>query len=474
MAKFQVDLLDVGAIEYGDSVLVQAGGLTALIDGGKTASGGQTESVIFGESVRHRPLDQQVSYLLDGKKEVDLVVVTHCHSDHIGCLPKLFEEGRISCKWALVADAQLGYGITADEDLLPDFSAMQPHHKLRLALREEPCLSDDPAEISAFIEDAAREYTDYVDFVKALRLKLGAKCVEYRGLSEADSPGIGALLAAMAPMQLKIYGPTITQLVHCASFLEGRADSGETEIAEALREKSNDLAAAYLSLRTLAADFDGESDAGANGNAVNNQSLVMSVSDGTHRVLLTGDMQFVKPQLDDDQVKTEMRNLIAAVEADAPFDFVKLSHHGATNGQSLEFLRRLKPGMLGISTGSRSRVHPTKATLDALAKLDTEANVEWARVDINGRCRYFVRNGKGRLSVRRNDLNDLTLPTDRAGDEAPASPPATRPGVEPAPLPKPAVTAGASDGNGFEVVVRLPPAGGKVSLTIEAQPSPLA
>ena len=38
MAKFRVHLLDVGAIEYGGSILIEAGGLTAFIDGVKIAS----------------------------------------------------------------------------------------------------------------------------------------------------------------------------------------------------------------------------------------------------------------------------------------------------------------------------------------------------------------------------------------------------------------------------------------------------
>jgi glyoxylase-like metal-dependent hydrolase (beta-lactamase superfamily II) len=120
MAKFQIDLLDVGAIEYGDSILIQAGGLTALIDGGKSASGTTTTAQVLGDTITHKPLDTQVRELLGGT-EVDLLVVTHCHSDHIGCLPRLFAEERLSCKFALLADAQLGYGISAGSDLLPDF-----------------------------------------------------------------------------------------------------------------------------------------------------------------------------------------------------------------------------------------------------------------------------------------------------------------------------------------------------------------
>lgn len=35
---------------------------------------------------------------------ISLLVVTHCHADHIGCLPELVANGDIVARWALVAD----------------------------------------------------------------------------------------------------------------------------------------------------------------------------------------------------------------------------------------------------------------------------------------------------------------------------------------------------------------------------------
>lgn len=470
MAKFQVDLLDVGAIEYGDSVLIQAGGLTALIDGGKSASGNSSSSVVLGETVSHKPLDVQIRELLGGTT-VDLLVVTHCHSDHVGCLPRLFAEGRLSCKYALLADAQLGYGIGVDAPLLPDFSEMAPKHKLQLALHEEPITSSDPAAIRAFIEDSAREYSDYLRFGKSIKTALGDQCVEYRGTLEQQSPGLTALLTAMAPMGLRIYGPSLTHLIRCAGFLEGRSeDMPEEELQEAIRKNNGDLAAAYRSLQPIPLDADLAGDGeGDNGNAVNNQSIVMSVSDGVNRVLLTGDMQFVKPQVADEELKAEMKQLIERVAADAPFAFVKLSHHGATNGQNLTFLRKLGARNFGISTGSRSGKHPTDATLDALKALAMETPIQWGRVDINGKCQY---SGTGGLTVSRKTLNDSTPAALRAGDAVEIPPAATVQPQPSAPMPTHRlVAAGGSDG--VEVVVRIPRGVARVNVTIEVTESPL-
>ena len=72
----EFNLLDVGETKYGDCIVVRQGNRSILID---AAHPGDTELLktqfrrIFGHS---------------GPYRFDLLVVTHCHLDHIGCLPE--------------------------------------------------------------------------------------------------------------------------------------------------------------------------------------------------------------------------------------------------------------------------------------------------------------------------------------------------------------------------------------------------
>ena len=65
--------------------------------------------------------------------DISLLVVTHCHSDHIGCLPALVENDIIRVERALVADENLGFPGGGQD------SVSEPNLKrLLAALREEP------------------------------------------------------------------------------------------------------------------------------------------------------------------------------------------------------------------------------------------------------------------------------------------------------------------------------------------------
>lgn len=459
MPKFAIHLLDVGAVDYGDCILCELPGATVLIDGGRTSSSRATSDVVKGEDVTHLPLQEQIRKKLgQTKAAVDLLIVTHCHSDHMGCLPELVRNGSLTTNWALLADPQLGYGIGADSDEPPPFQSMTLKHKLWLALREEPVYAASDDELRDFIEDTAKEYERYVGMVNKLQHELGAKCVLYRGPSEDLSPGFNALMSNFRQTGLKVYGPSESQLLNCAKFLEGRS---EDTIDAVLAGGSGDVVSAYKEAISELVGTDAE-DTGENGNAVNCQSIVVKFESGAHKVLLTGDMQFVKPQLDD-EIKQEVAQLLEDVTADAPFTFVKLAHHGATNGQNISFLKRLKAKMLGISTGSKSSKHPTEPTLQALESLGAQ-NVHWARVDVNGICSYVAKNGAAKLDLERGGLDDLTRPDERSGD-------VTVIAVKPEP-PKPVVAERriVEDGTVVEVSVRIPNRRTRVSFSIEIDP----
>lgn len=459
MSNFTVHLLDVGAFNYGDSILCRFGQTTILIDGGTPHSGAASQSVVLGEDIQHAPIQDQARSLLGqsgSKLTVDLLVVTHCHSDHMGCLPDLLQAGKLACDWALVADPALGYGITSDSDEPPLPERMSGRDKLWLALREEPLFDASDEQIAAFIADSADEYNKYVTFVNTLKDTLGNRCVVYRGNAETDSPGLGALLTQFSGTGLHIYGPTFELLAGCAERLIGRS---EDVMPDDVGDSVEDLVHAY---RTAVQSFPEQDSAdGEDGAAVNCQSLVMRVGPAGQQVLLTADMQFASPAVGD--ASPLVKTLLTAVNADAPFAAVKLSHHGATNGQNKTILTKWGAPLLAISTGSKSTKHPTEPTLTALEAIEN-TGVTWGRVDMNGRCTFTATQSTMALSVERGDVNDKTRPSARSGDAVVEGEP--RPSAEPSGV----VVAQRTSADVVEVHVTLPHRKTKVTVTIQVDP----
>src|SRR6266540_344460 len=145
----KIHLLDVGKAEYGDAVLCRFDDRSVLIDG---AHPGNQES-----KDGHTSIPAQLSRLLDQQNppyRVDLLVVTHGHQDHIGCLPFLVEHDLLEARFALVADPDFAWGRTGGPDVgpVPPSDAVR---RLVAALREEPLSvrSDDDA-IAELIADS--------------------------------------------------------------------------------------------------------------------------------------------------------------------------------------------------------------------------------------------------------------------------------------------------------------------------------
>jgi glyoxylase-like metal-dependent hydrolase (beta-lactamase superfamily II) len=95
--------LDMGREQYGDSILCRFGNKTVLIDAGHPSD--------FDGQEGYDSLPAQLEALLGTSPPFDLtlLVVTHAHNDHIGCLPKMIEAGMIEPEFALVADPDLGF-----------------------------------------------------------------------------------------------------------------------------------------------------------------------------------------------------------------------------------------------------------------------------------------------------------------------------------------------------------------------------
>ena len=189
----RVHLLDVGRREYGDAVLCELGTKRVLIDG---AHKGDQEIIA-----------QQLRDLLGGPAHVDLLIVTHAHQDHIGCLPHLVKNGVLTAKWALVADPGLGWGRSGEEPPPVDAKVS----RVVAALREEVPSED----FEQVLLDAVTLEESYADMLAKLAAD-GTKVVRYGRDSHA------ALVRAFRSIGLKILGPSETQLLVCAETIADR------------------------------------------------------------------------------------------------------------------------------------------------------------------------------------------------------------------------------------------------------------
>src|SRR5918997_7124507 len=113
-APVAIHLLDVGKGEYGDAILCQFGAESVLIDGGHSND--------YLRQNGHPSIPEQIAQLLNQPRpyRVSLLIVTHAHQDHIGCLPNLVANGYLTAEWALVADPGLGWGRPAAPNDAPD------------------------------------------------------------------------------------------------------------------------------------------------------------------------------------------------------------------------------------------------------------------------------------------------------------------------------------------------------------------
>ena len=82
----RIYLLDMGRPIYGDCILITHNSRRILIDGAHPGDRASILSQLKGILHQERPFS------------IDLLIVTHCHQDHIGCLPTLVGPGDLSIK----------------------------------------------------------------------------------------------------------------------------------------------------------------------------------------------------------------------------------------------------------------------------------------------------------------------------------------------------------------------------------------
>ena len=455
--EFQLTFLDMGRTKYGDCLLLQAGEFSVLIDGGHS---GDTVSRAGFESI-----PTQLERLLGAPApwNVSLLVVTHTHDDHIGCLPKLVAQGVLTADRALVADEGLGWG--HPDDLAHDaLSTISPSaRRLIAALREEPRtdLTTD-REIAEYLEDAGEQEGGYAAMLKTLHDQ-GTTVVRY------GRDDTAALVAAMAPLGMKILGPTAVHLVTCAASIQQDSIAILKQLGDRASDDTDDEDQEIDLYRQLTSSADAVADAGRLGAAVNDQSIVLLFKIAGRKLLLTGDMQFFEPGVSG--LDAEMTALRAAVAAEAPFDFYKIGHHGSHNAFGEAILAELGDTVnFGITGGSNDSGHPAAAVLTLLKQ--HQDDILWLRTDKNGQFRIH---GNADGLTEEHDKGTVNNTRKNIEDSLPAALPTPAPFVPPIPIvPPPSVTPPQPSGlsvDFVEVHTKVPHVSTKVTITIQVDPS---
>ena len=440
-------VLDMGSEKYGDSLLCVFGTTTVLIDGGH-------RSDYAGQS-GFDSIPKQLSELLSTQSpfKISLLIVTHCHADHIGALPQMVANGDLVPEWALVADEKLGFGRTSDGGGQDSYDAASDAvQRVVAALREEPQPDLSDSELDRFLEDAVTLEQRYKDMLKALSDR-GTRLLRYGRDKTVD------LESQFASTGIKVLGPTQDHLVLCADaiakYTKDTVDAVRSAMASDAALSERNL---YRQLATTRPISD-LADRIGKGAALNDQSIVLRFGPSADYVLLAGDMQFAQPEvpgLDD-----EMAKLLKEVNNAGPYKFIKLTHHSSYNGLDEAILNYWSATKLFAHTGGQKDPdHPDPGSLQLLKTNRSRLNFAFARTDRNGRIAVDTRNG---FTVSRGRLNDFTENTGASSGGDVQRPPAHQ--IEITEMPP---ATGAHDM--VEVIARVPVQSVRVTLTIDVEP----
>lgn len=437
----RVHVLDMGRTKYGDCILVTRGQRRILIDGAHPGDTARIRSQLKGLLGHNPPFD------------IDLLVVTHCHSDHIGCLPALIGDGDLTIKQALVADEKLGWGRDAGDNSPTDARGLSAAQRTLVAALQEEDHSDLPsAELAQFLEDAGTLEDKYIEMLEGL----GASVVRYGRDSAAK---VQQIETAFADFGLKVLGPTQNHLVQCAEAIAQGSDVVVSAVASDTPD-SSDLVEVYRRLcRRIASDAEFAADQPGVGAAKNDQSIVIKVAADGWAALLAGDMQFAEPEVPGlDSMMTALRQKV--VDA-GPYDFIKFTHHTSYNAVDASVLDEWAATKLFAHTGgSNDASHPDGGVLDLLTERQNQFT--FARTDRNGIITVEKAGGAVTMAVSKGQTNDFSVnvpedvpePIVKRDRERPTTP----------------VAGGRGGSDVIEVVTRIPHTATKVTVTIQVEP----
>lgn len=391
--------LDVGKTKYGDCILIERGGRTILVDG---AHRRDAESIV-----------SQLADLLSAAPPfaVDLLVVSHCHDDHLGCLPDLVAAGRLTAKNVLAVHADLGFGHDSDGASGRD-DAIGPGTRLLIAALQEEDHSGLPdEELAQFLTDAATVESRYREMLKTLR-DGGANVVPF---SRDAHQQIRQLEKDFADFGLQVLGPTYGQLETCAQAIgkdgaritDGLAAVAPEAAAADPRDDASRLVDAYRRMMRPSASDDLAADAyhKPGQGAKNDQSIVLKLAADGWSLLLPGDMQFADPMVDG--LDEEMESLLEAVNKAGPYDLIKTAHHTSDNGlDDVVFADWEGTPLFAHSGGVNDADHPNRRPLEVLKQHHGE--LTFARTDRNGQITVGDVGGRLTISKTTGRFNDFT------------------------------------------------------------------
>ena len=394
---------------------------------------------------------------------ISLLVVTHCHSDHIGCLPAMVATGTIVVDDALVADEALGFGRS-----VPDGADAAPHpdglsetvRRVVAALREEPRgINETDEELQTFLVAADNLESGYGEMLATLAAA-GTNVIRYQGQA------LAALQEKYRALGFQVFGPTKEHLEVCAQAI-ARYQRDAADIVRGLGGDAVGANAVALYRNLLLSGLSDAEDRPGKGAALNDQSIVFSVAEEGRKVLLVGDMQFAKPEIGG--LSDPMRVLRESIRAAGPYVLVKTAHHTSYNGLDESVLAEYAGSPLLVhSGGSDDGGHPDAGALQVLRNANGLGG--FARTDHNGLITCDLTGQQLEVEIEAGDLNDFTPNSEDPIRLEPAELPLAEPApVLPVPPPVAAVRQRVADGV-VEVTARVPHQATKVTLTIQIEP----
>lgn len=454
-------LLDMGSEQYGDSILCVFGDKTVLIDAGHPSD--------FDGQDGYVSIPDQIAEILgtEAPFNITLLVVTHAHNDHIGCLPKMVDADVIHPKFALVADPDLGFppgyrdAIDGVETL--DESTAIAVQRAVAALSEEDHSFLPDAALDAFLDATTTLGMRYRAMLKKLS-RGGTKIFKW-GVD--DPSGLLPIYQALAGTGFDIIGPSKPHLEICRDQTIAYAKNARDTLLDGInqsRARGLDSAFSAVDLYRAAVQPNSLSDVlmdrKGQGSAINCQSIVLTFGAGNQKVLLAADMQFHDNEVDD--LEEEMADLRSKVVAAGPYKFVKTTHHTSYNGIDPELWTDLgKPPLVVHSGGLNDAKHPEPGALNAFKELSRQ--ITFARTDHNGQiCVDPKKDGRDAITISRGRFNDFVPNPKRSRDVA--LPPAANPNPQQLMAVKP--RPGAAQDAGFidVIMVRIPYEDGSVSI----------